>query len=76
MYRKQDLQYLQDIFDRQSNDIAILYGTKDVGLSELVNDLIKDKECLYYKTSAVIESVGLIIRRSSRHIRNLPFTVK
>ncbi len=57
MYRDQDLQYLQDIFDRSSNDIAVLYGSRDVGLSEVVSDLIKDKECLYYRASAVSESL-------------------
>ena len=57
MYRKQDLKFLQDIFDRSSNDIAVLYGSRDVGLSEVVSDLIKDKECLYYRASAVSESL-------------------
>jgi len=57
MYRKQDLKYLQDIFDRSTNDIALLYGTKDVGMSQLVSDLIKDKECLYYKATAVTDQI-------------------
>ena len=48
MYRKQDLKFLQDIFDRSSNDIAILYGTRDCGLDGLVTDLCKDRECFYY----------------------------
>ena len=53
MYRKQDFQFLQDIFDRSSNDIAILYGTKDTGLNEMVSDLCKDKEALYYRACEV-----------------------
>ena len=56
MYRKQDLQYLQDIFDRSTNDIAVLYGSRYVGVSEVLTDLIRDKECLYYRASAVSES--------------------
>ncbi|MCR5830647.1 MAG: hypothetical protein K6G67_00720 [Lachnospiraceae bacterium] len=57
MYRKQDLQYLQDIFDRSSNDIAVLYGKTSSGLSEILSDFIKDKECLYYWASAVNDSL-------------------
>ena len=53
MYRKQDLQFLQDIFDRSSNDIAILYGKRDTGLDGLVADLCKDKESLYYRACDV-----------------------
>lgn len=56
MYRKNDLQFLQDIFDRSSNDIALLYGSRSVGLTELVLDLIKDKECLYYRAGQVTET--------------------
>lgn len=53
MYRKKDLQFLQDIYDRSSNDIALLYGRKSFGLSEILTDLIRDKECVYYKACAV-----------------------
>ena len=56
MYRKQDLQYLQDIFDRASNDIAVLYGSRHVGVSEILGDLIRDKECLYYRAIEVSEN--------------------
>lgn len=55
MYRKQNLRNLQDIFDRSSNDIAVLYGSRATGLSEIVSDLIRDKECLYYRASEVSE---------------------
>ena len=61
MYRKQDIQYLQDIFGRSSNDIAIVYGTRSVGLSEVVSDFVHDKECLYYKASAVIDSTQRLL---------------
>ena len=53
MYRKQDLKYLQDIFDRSSNDIAVLYGDRFSDLSGILSDFLKDKECLYYKAGAV-----------------------
>ncbi len=59
MYRKQDLQYLQDIFDRDSNDIAIVYGKSRGVLSELISDLIRDKNCLYYCASSVIEKTQI-----------------
>ncbi len=57
MYRKQDLKFLQDIFDRSSNDIAILYGKRDNGLDGLVTDLCKDKESLYYVASEVSDKL-------------------
>ena len=57
MYRKQDLQFLQDIFDRSSNEIAVLYGSVENGLSEIVSDFIKDKECVYYRAAEVCETV-------------------
>ncbi|MBO4903654.1 MAG: hypothetical protein J5367_00365 [Lachnospiraceae bacterium] len=53
MYQHQDLRFLQDIYDRSSNDIALLYGQRSSGLSEIISDLIKDKECLYYKACPV-----------------------
>ncbi len=55
MYRKKDLQYLQDLFDRGSNDIAVLYGSRMSGLPEITADFIRDKECLFYRASAVSE---------------------
>lgn len=53
MYRKQDLRFLQDIYGRKSNDIALLYGQRSCGLSEIISDFIKDKQCLYYKAGSV-----------------------
>ena len=57
MYRRSDLQFIQDIFDRTTNDIAIIYGIRDFGLSEIITDFIKDKECLYYKASPVTDDL-------------------
>ena len=57
MYRKKDLQYLQDIFDRSSNDIAVLYGKRSSGLNSIISDLIRDKQSLYYKASAVNDAL-------------------
>ncbi len=53
MYRKQDLQYLQGIFERPSNDIAVLYGRQSSGLFHLLSDFIRDKQHLYYRAVAV-----------------------
>ncbi len=67
MYRKSDLNLLQDIFDRKSNDIALLYGSRAVGLDEVVSDLIKDKECLYYRASEVTEATQKELFASELH---------
>ncbi len=55
MYRPKDLQFLQDLFNRSSNDIAVLYGSRYNGLAEIIGEFIKDKECLYYRACAVSE---------------------
>lgn len=55
MYRRSDLTILQEIFDRSTNDIALLYGERSCGLLEIVNDLMKDKECMYYRACSVSE---------------------
>lgn len=52
MYRESDLKFLQDIFARNSSDIAILYGQRSYGLSGIVSDFIKDKDCLFYRAGA------------------------
>ena len=67
MYRKHDLELLQDIFGRSSNDIAILYGSADSSLRSIVSDLCKDKESLYYRASAVTEDIQRQLFASELH---------
>ncbi len=67
MYRKKDLKYLQDIFDRSSNDIAVLYGSRYNGLSEILSDFVKDKECLYYRASSVSDKTQKELFASELH---------
>lgn len=55
MYRKSDIRLLQDIFDRPSNDIAILYGSDTMDLTGLIRDLVRDRDHLYYKACDVDE---------------------
>ncbi len=52
MYQKSVLSFLQDMFARNSSDIAILYGQRAQGLGEIVSDFSKDKDCLYYTAGA------------------------
>lgn len=67
MYRKTDLQFLQDMFDRKTNDIALLYGLHSSGLSEIVSDFIKDKECLYYRAAEVSDSAQKMLFSGELH---------
>ncbi len=67
MYRRSDLQFLQDIYERPSNDIALLYGHKSAGLFEIVTDLIHDKECVYYKACAVDDRTQKRLFASALH---------
>ena len=67
MYRKADLQYLQDIFDRSSNEMAVLYGSVENDLPELVSDFIKDKDCLYFRAGDVCDSVERQLLSSELH---------
>ncbi len=55
MYRRDDLQFISDIYARSTNDIAIVYGLKDYGLFELISDFIRDKDCLYYRSLPVTD---------------------
>ncbi|MCR5474915.1 MAG: DUF234 domain-containing protein [Lachnospiraceae bacterium] len=67
MYRKKDLQFLQDIYDRPSNDIALLYGDKSYGLIEVITDLMRDKDCLYYRARAVDDTTQKLFFARALH---------
>ncbi|MCR5301730.1 MAG: hypothetical protein K6E49_04760 [Lachnospiraceae bacterium] len=67
MYKKQYLQQLQDIFDRVTNDTAVLYGSEENGLLEILSDFIKDKDCFYYRAQDVCESVQKELFASELH---------
>ena len=67
MIREQDLQYLQDIFERTSNDIAVLYGRRQVGLFQTLLSFIKDKEYLYYHAGAVTDITQKILFAGELH---------
>ena len=56
MYRKQDLHHLQEIFDRSTNDIALLYGSRSCGLRKILFDLMADKEVLYYRANSICDN--------------------
>ena len=67
MYRRSDLQFIQEIFDRTTNDIAIVYGFEDYALGEIVADFIRDKECLYYKASPVTDDYQRMMFAAELH---------
>ena len=65
MYKEQDLQYLQDIFDRASNDIAVLYGRRSTGLSETLMAFVK--EYFYYRAAKVTDITQRILFAGELH---------
>lgn len=67
MYRNTDLQFISDIYARSTNDIAIVYGLRDFGLYEIITDFIRDKECLYYKSSPVTDDLQRRMFASELH---------
>lgn len=57
MYRKQDLNYLQNVFNRESNDIIIVYGKDKKALSDLYFEFVTDKDYFYYNVNEVESSL-------------------
>lgn len=49
MTRKENITYLENAYNAQSNDVLVVYGMPRVGLSEVIFDFLKDKEYFYYK---------------------------
>lgn len=42
-YRNNELQYLEDSFNKDSNEIIVIYGHKYVGTDEVIKEYLKDK---------------------------------
>ena len=48
MFRERDYNFLQSMFNRNTNDIVILYGDRRAGIFDLVNEFISEKSSFYY----------------------------
>lgn len=48
--------YLKSFYDREDNQIIVLYGQKNNGLSDFISDFLRDKEYDYYLARCCSES--------------------
>ena len=46
--RSVEYEYLRDFYNREDNQIVILYGDRHNGLSEFVKDFLKGMDYFYY----------------------------
>lgn len=54
MYRKDDLQYLQNIYKRNNNSCVVIYGHDTYCINEIVKALSKDSDALYVDIPPVL----------------------
>lgn len=59
--RFNELQYLNNVYAREGNQLVILYGQKNIGKTMLINDFIKDKDALYYLANEASERQQLYL---------------
>ena len=53
--RAQELKYLNTYYDREGNQIMVVYGEKNVGKTALLKEFMKDKPCHYYRARSACE---------------------
>ena len=46
--RKQELQYLEQMYQKSGNQLLVLYGRKENGGSKLVQEFCRNKKRFYY----------------------------
>lgn len=57
MHRKSDLQFLEDIYKRESNDIVLVYGDRFCDADNLIKAFIKNKDSFFYNALPLTEEV-------------------
>lgn len=57
MHRKSDLQFLEDIYKRESNDIVLVYGDRYCDADNLIKAFIKNKDSFFYNALLLTEEV-------------------
>lgn len=57
MHRKSDLQFLEDIYGRKSNDIVLVYGDKFSDADGLIKSFIRNKDNFFYNALPLTEEV-------------------
>jgi len=46
--RTQEIKFLEDYYNREKNDLIVVYGRRGIGKTELLRGFSRDKSCLYY----------------------------
>lgn len=69
MHRKSDLQILENIYLRESNDIVLVYGDSFCDADDLIKSFMKNKKGLFYDALCVTEEAQRMI--FADHIRQM-----
>lgn len=59
--RSSELKYLNTFFDRDEDELIVVYGEKNVGKTALLSEFTKDKEYAYYKAASADEREQLYL---------------
>lgn len=59
--RSQETKYLQNYFEREANQLIVLYGRENIGKTSFIMDFCKDKEYYYYLARVCSEEEQLCI---------------
>ena len=46
--RTKEIKFLEDYFNRDKNDLVVVYGRRGIGKTELLRNFSRNKSCLYY----------------------------
>jgi len=58
--RKQEMKFLEDYYNRNKNDLIVVYGRRGIGKTELLRGFSKDISCLYYTARECSEKEQLL----------------
>lgn len=53
MTRKSDLKYLEQLYHQEGNQLLVLYGRREHGIRELLQNFCKDKKTFYYYAAEI-----------------------
>ena len=69
--RSSELKYLNTFFDRNEDELIVVYGEKNVGKTTLLSEFTQDKEFAYYKAASADEREQLYLWRKQLRDKTL-----
>lgn len=71
MIRNQDLEYLNNLYNRNSNDVVIVYGNSKSCITDLYMEFMKGKKSFYYNATEVEFSIQSDLFSNELHNQNI-----